>query len=94
MAEPPHAMSICFSAIWWYVVFHQGMLDARLEREAVRRSVPRFGIGFVAYAGTTLSAFVSPLAALILFGLIALYYAFEHRPAARELDADAGPGAG
>jgi uncharacterized membrane protein len=88
------AMSICFSAIWWYAGHRRGMLDARLETETVRRSIPRFGIGFVAYVVTTLIGFVSPLAALILFGLTALYYAFEHLPAARELDADAGPGAG
>jgi uncharacterized membrane protein len=88
------AMSICFSAIWWYVVFHQGMLDARLEREPVRRSTPRFGIGFLAYVVTTLIALVSPLAALLLFGLTAIYYAFEHLPTARKLDPDPGAATG
>jgi uncharacterized membrane protein len=88
------AMSICFSAIWWYVVFHQGMLDERLDGAAIRRSIPRFGMGFVAYVGTTLIAFVSPLAALVLFGLIAVYYAFEHLPSARKLDADGGAASG
>jgi uncharacterized membrane protein len=88
------AMSICFSAIWWYVVFHQGMLDERLEEAAIRRSIPRFGVGFAGYVVTTLIAFVSPLAALVLFGLIAVYYAFEHLPAAGKLDADGGAPAG
>jgi uncharacterized membrane protein len=85
-------MSICFSALWWYVVFHPGMLDERLTPEAVRRSIPRFGLGFFGYVVATVIGLVSPLAALVLFGVLALYYAFEHLPAARELDPDPGAG--
>ena len=88
------AMSIGFSAVWWYAVFHPQMLDERLDGAAVRRSIPRFGIGFVAYIVTTVIGLVSPLTALVLFGLIALYYAFEHLPSPGKLDADAGAGAG
>jgi TMEM175 potassium channel family protein len=88
------AMSIGFSAIWWYVVFHPQMLDERLDGAAVRRSIPRFGIGLVAYVVTTIVGLVSPLTALVLFGVIALYYAFEHLPSPGKLDADAGAGAG
>jgi uncharacterized membrane protein len=88
------AMSICFSAIWWYAVSHPRMLDGRLPPEVVRRSIPRFGFGFFGYIVTTFVALASPLTALVLFGLIALYYAFEHLPAAGKLDADAGPGTG
>jgi uncharacterized membrane protein len=87
-------MSICFSALWLYVGSRPGMLDERLGGDAVRRSVPRFGLGFFGYVVATFVALVSPLTALVLFGLIAIYYAFEHLPTARELDADAGPGAG
>jgi uncharacterized membrane protein len=87
------AMSIGFSAVWWYVVFHPQMLDERLDGAAVRRSIPRFGIGLVAYVVTTIVALTSPLTALVLFGVIALYYAFEHLPSPRKLDADAGAGA-
>jgi uncharacterized membrane protein len=87
-------MSIGFSATWWYAVFHPGMLDEQLPPHAVRRSVPRFGFGLIGYVVATLIAFLSPLAALVLFGLLAVYYAFEHLPAARELDPDGGAGAG
>jgi uncharacterized membrane protein len=87
-------MSICFSALWWYVVFHPETIDGRLAPEAVRRSIPRFGLGLFGYVTATLIALVSPLTALVLFGLLALYYAFEHLPAARELEPDPGAGTG
>jgi hypothetical protein len=51
-------------------------------------------IGLFGYVVATLIAFVSPLTALVLFGLLALYYAFEHLPTARKLDPDPGAGAG
>jgi uncharacterized membrane protein len=87
-------MSMCFSAVWWYVVFRPGVLDERLAREDVRRSIPRFGLGFFGYIVATVIGFYSPLAALVLFGVLALYYAFEHLPAARELDPDSGSAPG
>jgi uncharacterized membrane protein len=87
-------MSIFFSALWWYVVFHPRMLDERLEPAAIRRSIPRFGLGFAGYVAATVIALFSPLTALVLFGVLALYYAFEHLPAARQLDPDPGAGAG
>jgi uncharacterized membrane protein len=88
------AMSICFSALWWYLVFHPRMLSERLEKAAVRRSIPRFGAGFAGYVIATFLALVSPLAALVLFGVLAVYYAFEHLPVTRKLDPDTGTGAG
>lgn len=87
-------MSIGFSGVWWYLVSHPAMLDERLEPAAVRRSVPMFGAGFAAYIVATVLAFVSPLASLVFFGAIALYYAFEHLPTPRKLDPDDGAGAG
>lgn len=88
------AMSICFSALWWYAVFHPEMLNERLEPSAVRRSIPRFGAGFLGYVVATFLGLISPLAALVLFGVLAVYYAFEHLPVTRKLDPDTGTGAG
>jgi uncharacterized membrane protein len=87
-------MSIFFSAMWWYVVLHPQMLDEGLPSRSIRRSVPRFGFGLFGYVLATVIALVSPLTALVLFGLLALYYAFEHLPAARKLDPDAGAATG
>jgi uncharacterized membrane protein len=74
------AMSLGFSGVWGYVVKHPGLLDEKLPEHIVRRSLPRFAIGLVAYVAATLIAFVQPLVALILYGLIATYYAFEQLP--------------
>jgi uncharacterized membrane protein len=87
-------MSICFSGVWWYVVFHPEMLDQRLDPEEVRRSIPRFGVGLFGYLVGAALAFVSPLAALVLFGVLALYYAFEHLPSPRKLGPHPGAGTG
>ena len=40
----------------------------------------RFSIGLVGYIVATLLAFFSAAAALILCGLIAVYYLFDHLP--------------
>jgi hypothetical protein len=44
-------------------------------------STVRFTAGNAGYiAGTLIAAFLSPGAALIIFGLLAIYYMFEHLP--------------
>ena len=51
-----------------------------------RRSAPRgwstfrFTVGNAGYLAGTLVAFIWPVAALIIFGLLAVYYMFEHLP--------------
>jgi uncharacterized membrane protein len=74
------AISIAFSAMWQYLAAHQESLGAkpiRLPREAALR----FSAGLVGYvAGTLVAAFVSPGGALAIYGLIAVYYLFEHLP--------------
>jgi uncharacterized membrane protein len=75
-------ISLGFAGLWIYVVTHAAKLGGRLEPEALRGSIPRFTGGLLAYvAGTVLAAFGLPVAALILYGLLAIYYLFEHLPA-------------
>jgi TMEM175 potassium channel family protein len=75
------AISAGFDGVWVYVVTHARSLGAALPPSALRRSVPGFTLGGVAYAaGTLIAAFWSPVAALIIFGLLAVYYLFEHLP--------------
>ena len=75
------AISAGFAGVWVYVVTHARSLGAALPPSALRRSVPGFTLGGVAYAaGTLIAAFWSPVAALIIFGLLAVYYLFEHLP--------------
>jgi TMEM175 potassium channel family protein len=75
-------ISIGFAGLWIYVVTHAAQLGGQAEPEALRRSIPGFTGGLLAYvAGTVLAGFGLPLAALILYGLLAIYYLFEHLPA-------------
>ena len=74
-------ISIGFAALWLYVISHAAQLGGQAEPEALRRSVPGFTGGLLAYvAGTLLAAFGLPVAALVLYGLLAVYYLFEHLP--------------
>jgi hypothetical protein len=66
--------------------------------ESGRRATIRFSIGNVAYLAAIGIAFFSATASLIVSGLVAVYYIFEHTPAvgtappAAGTSPDAGPG--
>jgi len=75
-------ISLGFAALWIYLVTHATKLGGQVEPEALRRSIPGFTGGLLGYvAGTVLAAFGLPVAALILYGLLGVYYLFEHLPA-------------
>ena len=79
------AISAGFAALWVYVATHAAALGAAVPPEALRRSIPGFTGGLIAYvAATLIAAFVSPVVALIMFGLLAVYYLFEHLPSPAE----------
>jgi hypothetical protein len=62
---------------------------------ATRQSIPGFALGGAVYlAGTLIAAFWSPIAALIIFGALAVYYLFEHLPSPAEEAAAGKPSAG
>ena len=83
------AISFAFSGLWIYVVTHAPALGASLPPEALRASIPGFTGGLIAYVVGTAIAFLSPLAAVIIFGALAVYYLFEHLPGP---DSEAEPG--
>lgn len=73
-------LSTAFAAMWWYLSTHQESLASRSGAERLR-SVLRFGAGLFGYiAGTLVAAFWSPIAGLVIFGLVAVYYLFEQLP--------------
>ena len=75
------AISAGFAGIWVYVVTHAPALGAAVPQGALRQSVPGFTLGGAVYlAGTLIAAFVSPIAGVVIFGLLAVYYLFEHLP--------------
>jgi uncharacterized membrane protein len=74
------AISISFGAMWVYLAAHQQELGPRRRVRTPRLSTVRFTAGNVGYVGGTVIAFFAPVAALIIFGLLAVYYLFEHLP--------------
>ena len=90
------AISLGFAGLWIYVATHAAALGATVPPDALRKSIPGFTGGLIGYVVATLiAAFVSALAAVIIFGLLAVYYLFEHLPSpAGEGTSQAAPGAG
>ena len=88
------AISCGFAGLWIYVATHAPALGAAVPPEALRESIPGFTGGLIAYVLATLIAvFFSPLAALIVFGLLAVYYLFDHLPSPAEAGPRSGDGA-
>jgi uncharacterized membrane protein len=74
------AISIGFAALWLYLAAHQKALADR-PITVPRQATIRFTAGLAAYvAGAVVAAFFSPGLALAIYGLIAVYYLFEHLP--------------
>jgi uncharacterized membrane protein len=91
------AISVAFSAMWLYVGNHASEVAHRPGRPVPRWTSVRFSAGLIGYAGGTVVAIFSPGVALAIFGLIAVYYLFEHLPEppgddpAQASQSDAGP---
>jgi uncharacterized membrane protein len=74
-------ISMSFAGLWIYVVRHVEQLGGQAQPEALRRSIPGFTGGLLVYvAGTIIAAVGLPVVALIIYGLLAVYYLFEHLP--------------
>jgi uncharacterized membrane protein len=84
------AISIGYGSLWIYLAAHQHELGARRTVRAPRLSTVRFTAGNAGYVGGTIIAVFYPVAALVIFGLLAVYYLFEHLPDAAGADADGG----
>jgi uncharacterized membrane protein len=86
------AISIGYSAMWQYIARHPRQLGAARLMEQPRVANLQFSAGLFGYlAATLIAAFVSGLIALAIYGLLAIYYMFEHLPGQRgdtESDSD------
>jgi uncharacterized membrane protein len=74
------AISIPFASLWVYMAGHQHELGARRRVRTPRLSTLRFTAGNAGYVAGTIIALFVPVAALIIFGLLAVYYLFSHLP--------------
>jgi len=86
------AISIGYSITWVYIAAHQQALGSRRRVHTPRLSTVRFTAGNAGYVAGTGIAFRWPVAALIIFGLLAVYYLFEHLPDPGETDPEPGSG--
>jgi uncharacterized membrane protein len=82
-------ISIGYGSVWTYLATHQEALGARRRVHRPRLSTFRFTIGNAGYVAGTLVALASPVAALVIFGLLAVYYMFDHLPSEPIEDDDA-----
>jgi uncharacterized membrane protein len=74
------AIGISYGSMWIYLAAHQHELGGRRRVRTPRLSTARFTAGNVGYLGGTIIAVFVPVAALIIFGLLAVYYLFQHLP--------------
>ena len=86
-------ISLCYNAIWEYLVRHAEALGSSSTRRMLRDAIPGFGrgpalsriprwaLGLIGYlAGVLLAAFVSAAASLAVYGAMAVWYLFDHLP--------------
>jgi uncharacterized membrane protein len=87
-----HAFS--FGLLWWWVVRQgSGLLDPALDDDAARAMLPLFLVGSLVYPALVGVSFLSALAAVVLHGVMAVYYAFNQLAVPRR-EAEAGVGRG
>ncbi len=87
-------MGLAFGVLFWWSIRREH-LKAALPPGAVAAAIIRFGIGNIAYLAAVGIAFLSPSAALLISGLVAVYYMFEQTPGRRgHARGEAGTGAG
>jgi uncharacterized membrane protein len=86
-------ISIFYNAIWVYLIRHAEALGSPGTRQLLREvprfgtsvvpalAVPRWSIGLLGYlAGTLIAGFVSAGIGLAIYGLLAVFYLFDHLP--------------
>jgi uncharacterized membrane protein len=71
------AMSVMFSTMWFYAIRGNRLLADDVDRRAVTGISRSFRPGIPLYVLATLSAFISPWIAVVLYGALALFYLVE-----------------
>lgn len=88
-------ISIAYSTMWVYIGRHAAEVAQRPDRPLTRLKNLRFSAGLGGYALAVIVSFFSPGVAMTMYGLIAVYYFFEHLPSPSRrtevADGDAGP---
>ena len=81
-----------YLALWWYLMRHPRLLRASFGVEGAERAFRRTIVGPAAYALSIVIALIAPLACLVVYALIALYFVFPvwGRPAPATATSDEG----
>jgi hypothetical protein len=69
-------MGVSFGTLFWWCISREHLKSA-LPPGTTWATVFRFGIGNIAYLAAVGIAFLSPATALLISGLVAVYYIFE-----------------
>ncbi len=85
-------MGLSFAVLFWWTIRREHLKEP-LPPGAVWAAISRFGIGNVGYLAAVGVAFLSPSGALLISGLLAVYYMFEQTPG-RRIAAAKGGGTG
>ena len=73
-------MSISFQVLVGWALTHPNLLRPEVKVRSLRSVIPRFGLGLVTYAVSIALAFISPWLVVAIYGLTAIYYAFNQIP--------------
>lgn len=63
--------------MWRWIVRDRGLIHKHIDLAAVRANTRRFSLGVVIYPLTIRIAFLSPVWALAVHGLLAIYYVVD-----------------
>lgn len=72
--------AILFNFLWRYATYNQRLTGDRLDEEGIQRTTRSYNIGPVAYLVDFGLAFVSPQVSIVLFFLLAVFYALAPIP--------------
>jgi uncharacterized membrane protein len=87
------AVALSFNLMWRWIVRDDTMIHDHLDVETLRATTRRFSLGLIVYPVAVGLAFVSPLAAMGVHALVALYYVVDQL-AARSGTGATGPATG
>jgi len=73
-------MSISFQVLVAWALTHPHLLRPEVQVRNLRMVMPRFGLGLVTYAVSIALAFVSAPLVVAIYGITAVYYAFNQLP--------------
>jgi uncharacterized membrane protein len=73
-------IALAYNAIWWYGIRDPNLLAQNVHRDGLRTISARYRVGPVLYLAATLIGLASAPAALLCYGLLALFFALPDRP--------------